>query len=156
AEGAVLAGLQRVAPMSRAPSRAACGALEGKAEGIVFALTGISLLADAATFGAANGAARPDCSPDPVVPQGGLTFNKVIHPGSFFGCSGTNDTPANQAAADAQCNSGFVQGEFCELPPGTTVPTAGTCAYRITDWKQVLRILYFGQAGPNPGVLANR
>jgi hypothetical protein len=125
-QAAMQAGTQLVAPMSK-PLGGVCGANQATAEGIVFELDGVSVVADGPTWGSCNGASRADCTPDPAQLNGGLSFNKVITPNAAATC--TTDTDCNDPVRPG------VFGEFCD---------AGVCKYNLSSWKQALRILYYG------------
>src|SRR5262249_13908629 len=95
---------QSVAPMVLPMSAAGCASSPTAAEGIVFAMQSVTLVADRGTAEGANGPKVLTCDPlfDAAHPAGGgLVFNKVITPQGTNSCSGSNDTPAHQAAADA-------------------------------------------------------
>jgi ABC-type phosphate transport system substrate-binding protein len=99
-QAAMIGAAQDVAPMSSRLSNAVCTASTGKAEGIVFALDGISIVGNKTTFQACAGSAQLDpasCGQDS--PAAGLAFSGTL-----------------------TCNGG----------------------YALTDWKDVLRLIYFG------------
>lgn len=128
-----------VAPMSRALNNGAAictNANRTKAEGIVFELDGISIVAknsivNETGFTSCNGANSPSCTPTAA----GLAF------------SGTIPLASAACTVDADCNDPTRPGVFGETCSG------GQCTYSISGgagWKQVLRILFFGFSEPPP------
>ncbi|HVW26067.1 MAG TPA: hypothetical protein VHC69_11910 [Polyangiaceae bacterium] len=128
---------QFIAPMSRALNNGAgicTNANRTKAEGIVFELDGISIMARGAVASSCNGANSPNCTPSPT----GLAFD------------GTIPLPAVSCTQDSDCNDPTRPGIFGETCSG------GQCTYTINSagnpapWKNVLRILFFGMSEAPP------
>ena len=135
-QAAVISATQQIAPMSRAfnnganicklPVSGTVGApTQGTGEGIVFALDGLTIAANAANWGTCNGAVDPTCTPQLGL---GMVNNKVITPDASRTCT-----------VDADCNTAGIFGEAC---------TAGVCTYTIPTWKEALRIIYAGMSVP--------
>ncbi|HVW26066.1 MAG TPA: hypothetical protein VHC69_11905 [Polyangiaceae bacterium] len=128
---------QFVAPMSRALNNGSglcANANRTRAEGLVFALDGVSLVAKGSTVNApgataCNGTNSPACLPQTA----GLSF------------SGTIPIPPAPCSVDLDCSDPTARpgvfGESC---------INGQCAYNVSSWKQVLRILFFGFSEPPP------
>jgi hypothetical protein len=110
----MLANAQDVAPMSSRMTSAICASSTNKAEGIVFALDGISIVGRDTT----NANAAGSCA------------------GSTTGCN--TDAPKKGLRSTAA-------GDATAPPPALTSCTAA----QIADWRDVLRLIYFGYDASN-------
>ncbi len=128
---------QFVAPMSRPFNNGICGPSQATAEGIAFELDGITIAANGANWNTCNGANRPDCTPDPANPQGGVVFTRTLTPDASRTC-----------VTAADCNTAGISGEICG--------SGGVCQYTLTSWKDALKFIYFGMSAAAGTNFANR
>jgi ABC-type phosphate transport system substrate-binding protein len=126
---------QQIAPMSRGFNNGVCGQDPTHAEGIVFALDGLSIVANAGNFGstACNGTVDPNCGRDTTV---GLALNKTITlpDSSTYTFTTWRDvlrvlysgmsTPGDTSLANRNCNSTVRQA----LAANWSLLFQGTCA----------------------------